>query len=133
MIVNAPDIGGIPETALVASQTGDSRLPRRLSFRSRVFNFFLKRNIRSLQRSNDAQIVPIDLFDFFAFLTTNGEDLGYENSTDACFVQTGPLPSDQVYDPNCNFDEFLFFDAIHPTAVTHERASNLLEASIPLP
>ncbi len=133
MVVNAPDIGRIPETALNAVQNGDPGLPRRLSFRSRVFNFFLNRNIRRLQRNNDAQIVPVDLFNFFTFLRTNGEDLGYANSTDACFVQTGPLPTDQIYNPACDFDEFLFFDAIHPTAVTHARAANILQAAVPAP
>ena len=128
VIVNAPDIGGIPETQLLAAE--NPRLPRLLSFRSRAFNFFLNRSVRTLKRQNDAQIVQFNLFQFFTYLTRNGDDLGYANSSDACFLQ---IEASQIYNPECDFDEFLFFDAIHPTAVTHARAANALEAIIPFP
>ncbi len=126
IIVNAPDIGKIPETQLLAA--GDPNLPKKLTFRSRIFNFFLNRSVRSLKRENDAHIVQFDLFRFFTYLTRNGEDLGYENSEDACFVQVG---ASQIYHPDCDFDEFLFFDAIHPTAITHARAASALKAIVP--
>ena len=128
VIVNSPNIGDIPETQLLAAE--NPRLPRILSFRSRVFNFFLNRSVRTLKRQNDAQIVQFNLFQFFTFLTNNGDDLGYANSSDACFLQIG---ASQIFNPECDFDEFLFFDAIHPTAVTHARAANALEAVIPFP
>lgn len=131
MIVNAPDIGKIPETGLAPGN--DTRLSRRLSIRSRVFNFFLKRSVLQLRRQTVARIVPVDLFGFLKFLTKNGKDLGYKNVTGACFVQTGPLPTDQIENPLCDFDRFLFFDTIHPTAVTHARAAKFLESAVPLP
>ena len=131
MVVNAPDIGLIPETDL-ATNFGPA-LARRLSVRSRVFNFYLKRAVLRLRRQTDAHIVPVDLFGFLGFLDTNGKDLGYKNVTDACFVQTGALTIDQVQNPQCDFDRFLFFDAIHPSAVTHARAAKFLESALPVP
>ena len=130
MVVNAPDIGLIPETDLVTRL--DTTLGQRLSIRSQIFNFYLKRAILQLRRKTDAQIVPVDLFDYLDFLTSNGRDLGYKNVTDACFVQTGVLPTDQLQNPDCEFDKYLFFDAIHPTAITHARAAKFLESVLPM-
>ena len=48
----------------------------------------------------------------------------------AVFQQQIP-PFGQIYEPNCDFDQFLFFDVIHPTAVTHARAAHALESVIP--
>ena len=131
MVVNAPDIGLIPETDLVTRL--DTSLSRRLTARSKVFNFYLIRAVLRLRRQTDAHIVPVDLFGFLANLTTNGKDLGYNNVTDACFVQTGILSSDQIQNPQCDFDRFLFFDAIHPSAITHQRAAKFLESVVPNP
>ena len=131
MIVNAPDIGLIPETSFVSGS--DTTLSRRLTARSKVFNFYLLRSILNLRKQTDAQIVPVDLFGFLKFLTSNGKDLGYRNVTNACFVQTGVLSTDQIQNPDCDFDQYLFFDAIHPTAVTHARAAKFLESAVPMP
>jgi phospholipase/lecithinase/hemolysin len=59
--------------------------------------------------------------------------LGYTNNRDACFIQTGSAVGEVQENPECDFSRFVFFDALHPTAVTHERAAGLLQAALPLP
>ena len=62
----------------------------------------------------------------FNNILNNAESLGYTNKDDACVYAL----SGGGFNPECNFETFVFFDEIHPTAVTHERAAeDLLEVA----
>jgi phospholipase/lecithinase/hemolysin len=84
--------------------------------------------VKSVNRELDAQIVLFDLHRTIGFILANSAALEYTNRRDACFSIAL-----QAFHPGCDFDEFVFFDEIHPSARTHERASRAMYAAVPEP
>ena len=118
-VVNAPDIGSIPETQLLASAYGLPELPVKTTTLSILFNGALKRRLQQLEESTDVEIKRFDLFKLFSRIVEKSDKLGFSNSTEPCFS------SEQgMFLPGCsfgyNFDQYIFFDEIHPTARVHE-------------
>jgi phospholipase/lecithinase/hemolysin len=135
LVVNVPDIGSIPETtelvqpaALAAATTRKaSRIAKHLdkitSILTAKYDARLSKAINQIQRDNPTvTITKFDLFDFFGELLEDYDDYGYTNATDACFY----LETTGQMNPSCNFNTFVFWDFIHPTAITHQRAANAI-------
>lgn len=130
MVINAPDIGAIPETDLVAMQllaAADSKRETRIANKlekitgifSAKYNGRLARVVEKIERQFDLDIVEIDLSEFLSDTIDNADQYGITNTTDACiyiFSQAG------AFNPECNLDTFVFFDEIHPTTAIHQRA-----------
>ena len=119
LVVNAPDIGAIPETGLIAEAYGLPGLPARATTLTILFNGALKRQMQILKESSDVEIERFNLFRLFSRIIEKSDKLGFSNATDACFSsETG------TFSPGCsfgyNFDQYIFFDEIHPTARVHE-------------
>ncbi len=121
LVANAPDIGAIPETRALALFLGDKKFAKRATKLTKLFNKKLKKALHRLEHDLDIDIQRFDTFKFFRFVRKNADLLGFTNSQDACFrtavfLATG-VPQ---FHPDCNsglgFDEFVFFDEIHPTA-----------------
>lgn len=118
LVLNAPDIGRIPETHLVAEATGLTQLPARATELSKLFNRELKHRLQSIEDESGLEIQLFDLFKLFSRIVDKSDKLGFTNSTDACFS------SEQgQFNAGCdfgyNFDRYIFFDEIHPTARVH--------------
>ncbi|GLQ33161.1 SGNH/GDSL hydrolase family protein [Litoribrevibacter albus] len=130
VVVNAPDIGAIPETDLVAAQAlanadniRDRIVAKKLEKFTRVltavYNGRLSAAVSDIEDATGIDIIEYDLFNFLDDAIDNYQEYGYTNNTDACvYAITGG-----GYNPECNFETFVFFDEIHPTAVTHQRAA----------
>ena len=130
MVVNAPDIGAIPETDLTAMQLlataetkKDTRIANKLehitSKLSEKYNTRLSNMVNRLEERRGIDIAEFDLAEFVTDTIENAEAFGLSNTDDACiyvFSQAG------AFNPECNLDTFLFFDEIHPTTVVHQRA-----------
>ncbi len=131
MIINAPDIGEIPETRL-REAAGDIGLVRKAHALTIRFNTNLERITKRLEAEHNLDIVLLDLFSFNQNLRENTNAIGLSNDEDPCFVQT---QSGAMYHPECEggsgFANFAFFDAIHPTAAMHERLGRALYALVP--
>lgn len=145
LVVNAPDIGAIPETDLVELQTlayADTnrelkradRLEAITSKLSAKYNQKLSRVIGRLERNTGANIMSYDLFGFLTEQINAAEDLGYTNTEDACifvFSQGGAI------NPECSdfpvASGFLFWDEIHPTTKAHQNAGVDILESVFLP
>lgn len=132
LVVNVPDLGLTPETQIIAEQTGDEGLVRRTTKLSRTFNRRLARRIGKIERERKVDLVVFDLFEFFRFSMTDSDALRFSNTTDGCFSSVT-----LTFHPDCldgeAFDSFIFFDEIHPTARTHERAGRALFSRVPEP
>jgi len=132
LIVNAPDIGVLPETRLIAELIGDRRFIRQTTRLSRDFNKQLSRSIRRIERDLQIDLIEFDLFSMFEFAMDNNDALRFTNIADACFSSVT-----FTFDPECldgeAFDRFIFFDEIHPTARLHERTGRAMFSVVPEP
>jgi len=118
LVVNAPNIGIIPETQLIAAATANPDLIDRGRMLSKKYRKALHKAVESLEEHNDIEIAEFDLFRLFNRLVKNADKHGFTNTTDACFSSVT-----FSFHPDCNFglnfDQFIFFDEIHPTARVH--------------
>ncbi|MCW8936221.1 MAG: SGNH/GDSL hydrolase family protein [Gammaproteobacteria bacterium] len=118
LVVNAPNIGIIPETQIIAAATESPELIGRGRMLSNKYRKALHKAVENLQEHNDIEITEFDLFRFFNRLVKNADKYGFTNTTDACFSSVT-----FTFHPDCNFglnfDQFIFFDEIHPTARVH--------------
>lgn len=80
------------------------------------------------ERSPD--LIDFDLFQYFRFVVNNNTVLGFSNDTSACFSSATMMFS-AVCAAGANFDQFVFFDEVHPTARMHERVGRALFAALP--
>lgn len=112
-MVNAPYIGAIPDTDLVAM------LEHITSKLTAKYNTRLANIVSRLEEHRDMDIIEFDLSKFVTDTMKNAESYGISNSEDACnyvFSQGG------VFNPECNLDSFLSFDEIHPATAAYQRA-----------
>ncbi len=130
IVVNVFDIGRVPDSSLIAAQTGQPFLPVKASWLSQLFNRKLSRKLRGLQVDTGIRLVEYDLFSFSAAFLDNPAPYNFSNTTDACFI-----PTAGIFDPGCengaNFDRFVFFDPFHPTAKSHNRIGRGLYSMVP--
>jgi outer membrane lipase/esterase len=126
LLVNAQNVGAIPETRLIADAINDPKLVKRTRKLSELYRKELHKIAEDLGDDdeynigdeNELNIVEFDLFKFFNKLLKKADKLGFTNATDPCFS-----PQTVSFHPDCNsganFDQFIFFDEIHPTARAH--------------
>jgi len=114
LLIGAPNIGLMPETRLIASATDNPGLIKHSRELSKLYQYELHKMTLYLKYINGIKITQFNLFTFFNALVEKAHDYGFSNTTDACFNST-----DFTFHPDCNFDEFIFFDDIHPTARVH--------------
>ena len=113
LVANAPDISKIPETSERALQhPGLHAWAEELS---RDFNQRLQAGIEQLNVGDGADLYLYDLISHFNAIVDQPGAYGFSNTQDACFEYDS-----YSFHPQCNFDRFVFFDSIHPTARVHE-------------
>jgi len=137
LLVNAPNVGAIPETRIIADAIDDPKLVKRTRKLSNLYRKELHKIAEDLGDDDDSDdeyyngdenelnIVEFDLFKFFNKLLKKADKLGFTNATDPCFSR-----QTFSFHPDCNFganfDQFIFFDEIHPTARAHALAGEAL-------
>lgn len=143
LVVNAPNIASLPETRIAAEALGPLLGPifvLRTIQLTKQFNQQLAERLDQIRAEQMDSLVKIKGFNFFLFfegVRVVGKLLGvFENIRDACFNSalyqaSGNL--ENVFDPpfghpDCDpgvvgeppkFDDFVFFDTIHPTGQAH--------------
>ena len=130
LLVNAPNLGAIPETRLLAAASGNPELVKRAERMSRLYRRLVHRIAERLEEDQaQLDIVEFDLFKFFRRLLRKADKLGFTNNTDPCFSVT-LFPATLGFNPECNFganfDQFVFFDEIHPSGRAHALAGEAL-------
>ncbi len=118
LLINSPNIGLIPETLLIANATDNPKLVHRARKLSKLYRNKLHKIAEQLEDDSHINISEFDLFKFFNKLIKRADKFGFSNTTDACFSSVT-----FSFHPDCNlglnFDQFIFFDEIHPTARVH--------------
>ncbi len=134
LVSNAPDIGAIPETDLIAagllanaqtkSQTRKAaRLPQVTTKLSSKYNRKLARKLARTEHQTGVDIIEYDLFSFLSDQVENAEDYGYTNTDDACaYMLTNGGALNSECDGYVTATGFLFYDEIHPTTQAHQAA-----------
>jgi phospholipase/lecithinase/hemolysin len=112
LISNVPDISKIPETAERA--LSDPGLFSRAAQLSLDFNLRLNQRIPNLAATPGVKIMLFDFHTRFDQLISHPALYGFTNTNQACFNY-----DNYQFHPQCNFEKFVFFDSIHPTAKTH--------------
>ncbi len=119
LVVNSPNIGSLP-----AAESGLARAIA--TFVTIKFNEQLAERLDQIQAGQPlVEIKQFDLFRFFEVVRFFGKLFGvFENIKDACF-DSGEYRDTGArnFDPGCGvdkFDDFVFFDAIHPTGQVHQ-------------
>jgi phospholipase/lecithinase/hemolysin len=128
LVPNAGDVGAIPEFAQ-ESPASQAQLATQSAI---LFNTLLQQALANLLVLNPT--VSFDQFDFFDFsksVAANASSLGITDTTDPC-LKANFSPNANCIDPvthQIEFDKFLFWDHIHPTAeVQAAWAEGLIDA-----
>lgn len=118
LVLNLPDLALTPAAigAGPAAQFGAHQL-------TLGFNAGLAQLLPQLGGALGVQIRMFDTFAFANRLAQGGAQFGFTNTTDGCAFANGGLGC-------ANPDEYLFWDAIHPSARFH---ALLGQAAVPLP
>ena len=107
LVPNLPNLGLIPEFA------GDPAKSALATFASQQWNLALAQMLASL--SGQAAIYALDTFGLFNNIAAMPDDFGFTNTAGQCRSVVGGLEVSCV-----NADEFVFWDAVHPTTAAHE-------------
>ena len=129
LLINAPNVGVIPETRLISAAFDEPAIARRATLLSRLYRRDLHRMARQLEHQQAVQITEFDLFSYFNKLVRQGDRYGFTNVTEACF-SSDSLSFHPDCDSGLNFDQFIFFDEIHPTARVHALVGEALFATL---
>lgn len=104
-VPNFIDLGIAP----VARDTG---LADRATEQSKKFNRTLERMLDRVERKLGLKIIRFDFFKFGEDVLASADKLGFTNTTDSCLAL---LDSEE-----CDFDSFVFFNELFPSAKVHE-------------
>ena len=126
VVVNSPNIGAIPETAIAAEYYGVPWLPEVTEGLTVYFNSTLAFAVNQISILSGIDIGQYDLFSTFSYLIANAYLLEITNTTDPCYFTYGnnfmpvlnPICVDAEYEPDPN--SFFFIDEIHPTKKVHK-------------
>ena len=132
MVVGAPDIGLIPESLELVLEPDGKRIQKRASLLTRLFNRRLSRVIDSVESATGVDLVELDLTQFFENIVTDAAARQFSNTTEPC-LDTRTFEFNEDCGFGVNFDQFVFFDQIHPSARAHEIAGRLIYAYLPVP
>lgn len=117
MVVNLPDLGKFPVTG------DNSQISSILSTLTSEHDSSLSAdlNLLSQQLNSDVNIISLDVNSLFSRIIANPGEFGFTDVTDSCIgdlsVVPIPVPTKPV---TCTPNEFLFWDSVHPTTVTHK-------------
>ncbi|MDF5725850.1 MAG: SGNH/GDSL hydrolase family protein [Rhizonema sp. PD37] len=132
LVFNQPDLGKIP----YASNTGASS---QLTALSTSYNALLANALSQFSLSNPSlNIIPVDVYSLFNQVIASPEKFGFKNATASCVIGDFQAITSVCNNPN----DFLFFDAVHPTTHAYEltadaallaiKAKSVPEPSTPL-
>jgi len=137
LVVDAPDVGKAPITRIKAAQLAAnatnfyqtlvaSELPDLTRGLSVDYDLRLALAVDNVEEATQINIKQYSLFKLLDKLTNNPDEYGYTNVTDPCLYElTVTTPH---LNPSCDFNSWLFYDEIHPTAITHKRAGDAMAA-----
>ena len=118
LIINAPDIGALPETQLLSAMLNDPDMPDRATKLSKYFRNILDDAVESFEENRSIKVFDFDLYKSFNKIIKKSARYGFTNNNEACF-STATLSFNVGCNYGANFNQYVFFDEIHPTAKVH--------------
>jgi phospholipase/lecithinase/hemolysin len=123
MVPNLSDLGLTPQQVALGPEA--MRLGTALST---AFNSALERALQQLETALPIQITRLDIATHFQEVTTNPQQFGVANVTDACLSGDPFAPGTVCANP----DRYIFWDAIgHPTAVAQALIADFALTALP--
>jgi outer membrane lipase/esterase len=123
LVPNLPDLGLTPQQVALGSQA--MQLGTALSTE---FNRALEPALQQLETAFPVQIARLDIATHFQEVTTNPQQFGVTNVTDACISGDPFAPGTVCANP----DGYIFWDAIgHPTAVAQALIADFALMALP--
>lgn len=126
LVPNLPNIGITPE-----AQAGGPAVVAGATFLSTTFNAQLADALPGLATGLGVTIFELDIFGIVNDIIANPGAYGFSNTTSRCYE--GPLGVGGPAPTCANPDEYLFWDAIHPTSAAHQILGNAASSVIPVP
>lgn len=125
MVVNVGNLGLAPAISALGKN-----VVKKASLLTKQFNSNLSSHLIKIEKDFNVDIIEFDLFQLSNFVATNSVGLGYINSTEACY-NTAELKYYTRCDSGANFEDFVYFDSLHPTKATHERMGSAFYSLVP--
>lgn len=127
LVVNVPNVGAIPEFTEDPTQN-----PALATTLSQQYDQLLAAQLGTLALPAGDRLTQFDIYGFNAGLAANAAALGFTNTTDPCFINT---PLTATASPACGpngakVNQFLFWDAVHPTGPIHALWAQGFEAAL---
>lgn len=135
-VVNVANVGNIPETRRQALANNSPRLIKTTERLTNQLNRKINRRVNRIRNSYsetnaNLALVLFDLFTFSNFINDNSNSLGFINSEDPCFDFTLNPPFTLECNLGQNINQFIFFDAVHPSAPVQRRAGDAFLSALP--
>ncbi|MEO0844103.1 MAG: SGNH/GDSL hydrolase family protein, partial [Cyanobacteria bacterium J06643_5] len=119
-VFNLPDLGQLP-SALATNNSAP------LTQLTNAHNAALEQALDSFDENSDVNIIPIDINSLFNRVVANPGEFGFtQNPAIPCVV--GDL--NNVISVCDNPDEFIFFDAVHPSSKSHRLVADVTLSAI---
>ncbi|MBH8552489.1 SGNH/GDSL hydrolase family protein [Nostocaceae cyanobacterium CENA357] len=126
IVFNLPDLGKSP----FAIASGSSN---QLSDLTKSHNTELAKNLDQFNSIPDINIISVDVYSLFNKVVDNQEEFGFTNVNAPCIVGSFEDINSGNFTICNNPNDFLFFDAVHPTTGAHRLIADAALAAIPEP
>lgn len=131
MMPNLPNLGATPAIAARGTQAQQG-----LGQLTLAHNTTLAAAIQNLEQNPNINVIPVDVGTLFNNAIANPAQFGFTNVTNNLVPGAGTSPELRGFTlpPGTNPDQYLFWDAIHPTARAHQLiADTALKATTAIP
>ncbi len=131
MVPNLPNLGATPGAAARGPEAQQG-----LALLTNAHNSTLAATVQNLEQNPNINIIPVDVSTLFSNAIANPANFGFTNVTNNLVPGAGTDPSVRNFSlpPGTNPNQYLFWDAIHPTARAHEFiAQTALKATTAIP
>ncbi len=133
LVPNLPNLGQLPQVNL------DPQRAAGLSLLSDLHNTGLAQTLTGLSSGfgPTVKLIGLDTHTLFDQIAANPSQFGFTNITDACFAASPILPTPPTIagsaPPCSNPNQFVFWDALHPTTAAHQTIADLAFATLQPP
>ncbi len=121
LVSNLPNLGTQPFAQTLNSFNPQSSAS--LSALSTQHNLLLSQKLTNLETASGANIIQLDLESFTDEAVNSPDTFGFTNVTDSCLSNFVSVVNFGT--PCSNPDEYLFWDAVHPTTKAHSFVAQL--------